>query len=700
MLSDPWSKWASRLALSLTSLFCLIPSIAWWNGIPPLGDDASSHIVLYARIAEALSTGAGWWAPDFNLGFPIGIYYQPLPHFVGGVTTALLGGGDAAIGVYKGISIGLTMLFPWAVAFGALRMGLGRVAATVAGIAAPMIVSDLGFGLTIRSNLILALHTQAWAAVVLPIALGEIARALDGKRRAFPTAIAAWSLLCLCHFFYGIATAAVIVAWIALRPRSIPIRTVRAVGIGLGVGLTLTFWLVPLLATLPAMGGWPFGSDYRVDGYGFSAFLGPLVHGDVLDAGAGMPTLTALAGLGFAVCLYRALRPGAERLVLAATVLCALLTIGRAGLGPIVDLLPINRAVQMFRYLGLFHLCCLWLIGCLAGEVVRHVRDPVAAILGVVLLGVVLHWPALNAQSELAIAFRNVDDADLDRDEYARLVEGLRHEAESTGSGRVFVHRRSGLFGHFHSALLGLWGPNDVGESYGVGLHDSLNFYYLEFFHPERENDDVLLDLYGFQYIVGSPTRNFEFVGAESVLRSRDYELWRLDHRVAICQPIDSHQVWRGSPRSLREQARQWLNGNGPEAGVHPLAELPTGLNLGGFTRAPVTVDAVTNVPQQATLPGRLLLDQRAPDRHLCRVDMARSGAVLFKVSYHPFWEATVDGVPVDTTYAFPAFVAVELPPGRHEIAIRYRLPRYVFPLLCLGLLPTFIAWGWSLRTT
>ena len=48
---------------------------------------------------------------------------------------------------------------------------------------------------------------------------------------------------------------------------------------------------------------------------------------------------------------------------------------------------------------------------------------------------------------------------------------------------------------------------------------------------------------------------------------------------------------------------------------------------------------------------------------------MDRPGVVLFKVSYDPRWEATVDGEPVETQMLSPALVGVPVPEGEHEVA-------------------------------
>ncbi|MCA9565434.1 MAG: hypothetical protein KC561_18180, partial [Myxococcales bacterium] len=72
---ERWFESRAKLILAAVSAFVVATSFGWWNDIPPLGHDASGHIVAMARVAEAVSTRATWWAPDYNLGFPLGLYY-------------------------------------------------------------------------------------------------------------------------------------------------------------------------------------------------------------------------------------------------------------------------------------------------------------------------------------------------------------------------------------------------------------------------------------------------------------------------------------------------------------------------------------------------------------------------------------------------------------------------------------------------
>ncbi len=688
----------SPVALAATSLFVLVLSAGWWNGLPPLGDDASGHITVFARFAEALHTHSGLWAPDYNLGFPIGLYYQPLPHAVGGSLTAVFGGGAVAIAVYKFITIALLCATPWAFFLGCRRLGFGLVGSTAAGVASVLIRSELNFGLTAHSSLVLGLHAQAWAGVALPIAAGEVGRLVSGRSRSLAPAVLAWSFLMTCHFFYGIGLGALALVWCVTRsPRRSAKNFLTLGGASIAVVASLLFWFVPLLGSLPAMGGWPFGSAERVDGYGFAGFLGPLLRGQLLDGSGKVPIFTLLFAAGLTIALMRLKRDRRAWFLVTGVGLTVAFCIGRAGLGWVVDIFPLNRVVQMFRYLGMFHLVAIATIGFAVGELVAILERNRWLRVAVVVGGMMSIGVAGQGGAEFVNGFRTIDKAGLNYEEYQGLVDEMRSATRSFGAGRTYAFPRTGLSGHYYSGLLGLWDAGDMGESRGAGLHDSLNYYFLEFFHPERLEGSTLIDLYGFQYLAGSRNRSFEDAGLETSFISDDYAYWRVPHRVSGCLVANVDKEISAFPRETREDARLWLRSSAPADGSFPLVRVPDRISTGGVTAGVVRVEGEYE-PSQPRRVGEVVLSQRASDRNVCRVDMQTDGLVVFKNSYHNYWQITVDGQPASTLMTYPGFVAALVPAGSHDVVARFARPKvsiWLFPL-CWAI-PTLLGF-WRLK--
>ena len=82
---------------------------------------------------------------------------------------------------------------------------------------------------------------------------------------------------------------------------------------------------------------------------------------------------------------------------------------------------------------------------------------------------------------------------------------------------------------------------------------------------------------------------------------------------------------------------------------------------------------------------GRVLDETAAPQSHAARVQLDEAATVVLKVTFHPNWRATVDGVDVPTMMVMPSFVGIALPPGRHDVSLAYRSDPRRDLLLAIG---------------
>ncbi|GIT44640.1 MAG: hypothetical protein Ct9H300mP11_25760 [Chloroflexota bacterium] len=51
---------------------------------------------------------------------------------------------------------------------------------------------------------------------------------------------------------------------------------------------------------------------------------------------------------------------------------------------------------------------------------------------------------------------------------------------------------------------------------------------------------------------------------------------------------------------------------------------------------------------------------------------------LLLKATYHPNWEASVDGATANTVMLMPGFIGVELKPGSRKYALNISLRHFV----------------------
>ena len=741
----------ARALVAFSVLTVLVHATGYIDPHGALGNDASSHTATIATFARLLASGDGWWSTDYNLGFPLVLYYQPLPHLVSGAVCWALGGPERAILTYKLLSTLLIAGQPIAVYFGLRRAGFAHLESGLAGAIAPLIHNGIPFGYSPYASMVIGLYTQAWGNVALPLAIGELIRAVRGEGSTLAVTVTS-ALVATTHMFFAIALVPVVALLLAARlvarlSRGDTLAPVfRAFGqltlAGIGAALALSAWLVPLSRNQAFFGGWPFGRASRVHGYGWGGEEGlwsMVSGGHLMEAGA-IPVLLVAAGVGLIVALARSERPEMNAVVVL-VVWSALGVVGRAGLGSWIDIYPLHKSIQLFRYGALLQFGLLLAasvgIALAMRAMARAVeREPALAALPLIALVVpasapwsyvvaagvglaafalrglperyrfraacvavaagALALPVRTGGAQLSVCFRTLPDASSYSDApYQQLVgwlQGLPKE------GRLYAGPKSGTRGHFHGGLLAYHAQRAGGQSYGVGLHDSLHFYTLEYFRLERANALALADLYDFRYAAASRRQEMDGWEPFEVLhRSAKYRVIALDvsgHSVAL---MGDGGAIEGTPRGARTEIREWLNGNGPEIGVTRELVVTDPRDREGLTTAPRRVNGRTQLDPELAIEGRVISSSAQGARVSAEVELDAPGFIVAKVGYHPFWRASLNGEEVETTFVFPGFVAVRADAGAHTFEAWYRWPAYTRVLL-LGVPFALLLGGWHDR--
>lgn len=678
---DQLPAWLRRSVLLALSLVVGLPALRILGAAPIFGDDHSSHLAVIGELAALLRAGEhDLFCATFNLGFPMLLYYQPLPHLA--IALLHLASGLELGLVFNASVVALWCAYPLAVHAGARRLGLGDRAALLAAVAAPTVSSALPFGLTLHSVMGLGLYTQSWAMVFLPLALGWGARALAAERidRSLLAAAGLLTLTWLCHAFYGVA-ASTAVAILALAGPPPLRRALPRLGlIGALVLASLLFWLLPAALSAGFAGGWPWDGVDRWQGYGVARVLATLATGKLLDEG-GLPLLTlALAGgLGVAVARFRRAPPLRS---LALCFLCFLLfLIGRRSLGHLVDLQPANLGLQLFRYVGPLQLTAVLLAGVGLSAAVRWLERRLGhprLCFGLALL--LLAPVAAHLVLRERALFRTIASYEVALDDL-RAAGAAIDAAVAAGApaGRIYAHAKSGHGAHLVAALLARHTRQPLGQSYGVGMHDSLGFYYLEHVDP---GDREALALYNVRFLVTRPGSALAHAArSPPLLRRGKLEVLRVEggHGAFAFGALAGELA--GAPRELRPAVLRWLAAREALRGRYLAIRAPgrSPLAGGGAGAGPVE--------------GRVLSEQHSSTRHRARVRLERAGLVALKVGFHPFWQLSVDGAPAEPLHLTPCFLGASLAAGAHDLDFRFRNPRYQ-KALALGAVALWLLLG------
>ena len=699
--------WIALLGLLILAGSVLWRAPAYLGGFEPVGNDSSSHILASARVAELVRSGSdGWWMSDLNLGFPLAHFYQPLPHVTTALLALLLGGPDQAALAYKLLVVALLALAPFTTYFGIVRLGLGRAGALVGALAlATLSAPQLYYGLTTRQYLLLGLYTMLFGAFVAPLALAEGVRFLQGRGR-FSVATACFALLFLSHALLalGLVPVFVFAAFFAREGESpLRARLVRLVGLGAATGGVIGFWLLPQLVCSDYFGGWPISLGERADGFGLATVLRDWVHGRSTDFRRA-PVIAIASLLGCAAASLR-WRDATSRVVLFGVALFVVFTAGRVTFGRLVDwVFPPNARIEgMMRWIAMLHFFLAIAAGIAAQAVVdlfRRASTRMRAVALVVVTGVPFALTIPGRVADVAWGLDTFFESQ-DRESFQAVAGVL---AEAAEQGRTYTAEPVGHQSHWVMAYLALVTGKPMTLSYGVGVQDSLNFFYLWSFGGDRPRVLVrdpkraasAAELFNVRYVLANPGIDLSYLDATSLVRRGPYELLQLPGEYGYFDVVEAPDVVTDAPPAhLRARFERWMRAEYPRGArflrlPDPIHEQMPGLPSAtlSYREEQVEDEGADVVRRARSRPGEVLEEEAGTNRYRARIRVNGPEAwTVLKVTPHPWWHAEVDGKEQPIYYLSPAFQGLPLEIGEHEVVFVFRNPLWQKLLLVFSVI-------------
>jgi hypothetical protein len=210
----------------------------------------------------------------------------------------------------------------------------------------------------------------------------------------------------------------------------------------------------------------------------------------------------------------------------------------------------------------------------------------------------------------------------------------------------------------------------------GAGLQSSANYVFT---WELRDRDPRRAAwIFDAPYVIARADRTRELAGAELITASADYALLRYPAPGLVGPVLVAGELPRDRDAERRAGVG-WLWSPLPYAGV-VLAEPGTGA-VGATPHGRVT---------RAARDGSSILAD-------VEVDAAIATPTTFVVreTWHPRWRATIDGAPAPIRRVTPAFMAIDVPPGAHAIALQFERPQWALLLwLVWPALPLLAAFG------
>jgi hypothetical protein len=133
---------------------------------------------------------------------------------------------------------------------------------------------------------------------------------------------------------------------------------------------------------------------------------------------------------------------------------------------------------------------------------------------------------------------------------------------------------------------------------------------------------------------------------------------------------VDAPYAVHTSRNDFYDVNERWLESGWVEGRVHLWLDLDGNAPAGMPRLAP---DAQLPPPPMFPRAGLVLNEERKDEVYRAQVQAERPAFALFKMTWHPKWQALVDGRPVKTAMLSPGFVGVPVAAGLHRIELRYQ---------------------------
>lgn len=200
--------------------FVLLPELV--EPVPSLNDDAF-HYLLIQRASAAVAGGENpldHWLPEAELGLPVFLEYQHLPHLAVVLLHRLLLKQVGLLTVFNFLRYVLLLAFPLTVYWSLRAMDFSIAAAAVAAAFSSLLSADHRYGFEYDSYVWrgLGTYTQIWGMHLFFISVACIQRLLT-KGKGYVAATVACSMLVLSHLIYAFMAALTAIALFFLSIR-------------------------------------------------------------------------------------------------------------------------------------------------------------------------------------------------------------------------------------------------------------------------------------------------------------------------------------------------------------------------------------------------------------------------------------------------------------------------------------------------
>lgn len=655
--------------------FVLAPEI-------PIGrvdlNDTVFHYTVIDRLVQRVSAGQtplDFWMPEWSFGYPVVRGYQPFGHWLVAAAHLITGQQFPLDALFSFIRYLLLASFPLSVYAGCRAASMRPLTAAAAAMLSPLIASPNLYGIEYgsyvwRGN---GLYTQLVATHFFALAIGAGCAAIRGGRRVTLAGLLL-ALTFLSHFIYGYMAAATLILVACIPDSDTPAlrRFIRLTWTGaLSFGLA-AFQLLPMMSDGSFINRSRWEPVWKWDSFGFADVFGAAATGNLLDARR-LPVLSLLALYGAYSVVRRRLEPESRfvgNFALAGSLLWLFLFCGRAAWGPLFKVIGLSDAAQLHRFIG----GAQWFLLMLAGIGLRRLwavsrernwRRP--RLIAAALTAALLWFPVSERLDYLREGYAWGRDNLAAYETHRAAIEETVAAARTMG-GRVYPGLAAQWGAQFRIGYVPFYAFLSRGHIPAVAfLYHSmaLTSDLLVRFDEQRPDH---YRLFGIRAAVAESSRPLpSFLTA--VANSGSFTLYRAPS-TGMFDAVDVPRSIYVDGRTFYDVNDAWLQSGWARSRAHLLLDYASAVPT--LPRPRLADGGLATAPPPAAC-GTIVQERARREVYSAEVEVAENPCVvLFKMTYHPNWRATVDGAARPVVMLTPGFMGVAVPRGRHTVEMQY----------------------------
>jgi len=693
-------KTKKGLAFSLVFLAMLFNVIFLWSELTAqkfIYNDEIYHRSIVENLNTALEQKKNiidFWVGNIDLGVSAFHDYQHLPHFLMGLFYRLTHSFVSLTQIFNIFRYLLLILLPVVFFYAAKRLYFDYLAAGFSALFCSLLSENYLLGLSYNNYLWRGggIFPQLWAVFFFPLAVAEIYNFLKGKGRLF------WSVLlfiavALSQIFYGYALFLCSVVFIFITPKKKEIynRAKKLFFICLIVVLVTSYFFIPLVSTLKYTAKSIYIPSWKWDSFGAKVILNDLFEGQIFDF-VRFPSITILFFIGILSILFLKLyKKENYRYLLFLTIFSLFLYFGRPFWGFLLNLLPFTRLFQWYRFVGIFQIFSVFIVGIGLSSVLSRIKKSGVLILSAALIAILV-IPVFKERINFYQGNKEMQAQQNQAvNQFSRELSEIERTIKTLPSARIYAGL-SNTFGDYPYYLINSIPLHAILTQLGF---DVFGFSY----HSQSLSTDIRLNfkdsspeqynLFNIRYVLLHKT----WTPASFYKKIKEFDNFVLYEvpTTGYFDLVDVPAIFYGQEVDFFQANLNWLSSSLVSQKQYPIVELgkePDKLfGLPVFNFQDVDDRVLNNFIQNQPLKGEILQESVEFNKYSAQFKTNEKSYLLLKINYHPNWRVYVDSKEVVPVMLTPGFIGTGIEPGTHEVLFVYRLPFYKTIFLLFGFL-------------